>query len=126
MTILEESPASSTLAWTAVCALADLVPDRGAAALVDGTSIALFRLAVTPDLDEPEVVLAIDDVDPRTGAAVLARGLVGSAGSSVFVASPLYKERYDLHTGACLDDASLSVRTWPVRVVDGQVQVASR
>ena len=59
-----------------------------------------------------------------TGVPVLARGLVGSAGDVTFVASPLHKQRFDLHTGRCLDDPSVAVRVWPVAVVDGIVRVA--
>ena len=39
------------------------------------------------------------------------------------VASPIYKQSFDLRTGRCLDDPSVSVRTFPVRVSDGRVLV---
>ena len=128
MTLLESDPvttAAGAAAWRAVCHVSDLVPDRGAAALVDGVSVALFRLGAVADLDAPEEVLAIDDVDPRMGAAVLARGLVGSVGERPVVASPLHQERYDLRTGECLDNPALAVRVWPTRVVGGVVEIAA-
>jgi nitrite reductase (NADH) small subunit len=55
---------------------------------------------------------------------VLSRGIVGSKGDRVKVASPVYKQGFDLRTGECLDDAGVSVATFPVRLVDGRVQVA--
>ena len=41
------------------------------------------------------------------------------------MASPIYKQSFDLETGVCLDDATVSVRTFEVRVAAGMVQVAS-
>ncbi len=111
---IQEAPA---VTWQDVCRIDDLLPERGAAALVDGRAVALFRL----DDDE---VLAIDDVDPFWNVAVLSRGLVGCLGGRDTVASPLLKQRFDLRTGICLDDASVSVPTWPVRVHQGRVEVA--
>ena len=57
---------------------------------------------------------------------VLARGLVGSTGEIVFVSSPLHKQRFDLHTGRCLDDESVSVRVWTAAVIDGYICVMSQ
>jgi nitrite reductase (NADH) small subunit len=36
----------------------------------------------------------------------------------------MYKQCFDLRTGQCLDDPSVSVRTFAVRVAGGRVQVA--
>ena len=107
-----------TTTWTRVCEVDDLTPDRGVAALVDGEPIAVFRLSA---LDHD--VVAIDNVDPFTGASVLSRGIVGSRGDVVTVASPIYKQRFDLRSGACLDDPTMRVRTHDVRVVDGWIEV---
>ena len=105
--------------WVAVCRLDQLIPGRGAAVLVDGRAVALFRLG-------GDEVRAIDNVDPCSGASVLSRGLVGQtveADAPVrYVASPLRKQRFDLDTGRCLD-ADAPVATWPVRVADGVVEV---
>jgi len=90
--------------------------DVGVAALVQGEQVALFRL----DASE---ILAIGNLDPYSRANVLSRGLVGSRGEAVFVASPMHKQPFDLRTGECLDDPSVSVPTFDVRVVDDVVQV---
>ena len=52
-------------------------------------------------------------------ANVLARGIVGSAGDRTYVASPMYKQRFDLRSGECLDDEGVSVAVWPARAQDG-------
>src|SRR5262249_7634427 len=65
--------ALSASAWTAVCPLDRVEIERGVAALVSGTPIALFRTH-TGDLH------ALDNVDPMSGASVLSRGIVGTRG----------------------------------------------
>ncbi|TJZ55715.1 nitrite reductase small subunit NirD [Streptomyces piniterrae] len=96
--------------WFAVCAREDLIPGRGVAALLpDGEQVALF-------VDRAGRAYAIANRDPFTGAYVLSRGLTGSSANRPFVASPLLKQRFDLATGECLDDPSVSVRAYQVRV----------
>jgi len=102
--------------WVSVCRVDHLRVDVGVAALVRGEQVALFRLDV-------EEIRAIGNLDPYSGANVLSRGIVGSRGEAVFVASPMYKQPFDLRTGRCLDDPAVSVPTFDVRVVDGVVQV---
>lgn len=106
----------TTTSGVMVCRYADLLPERGVAALVDGRQVALFR---THDGE----VFALDNRDPFSGANVLSRGIVDSRGEVPTVASPMFKQVFDLRTGACLDDPAVSVATHPVTVVDGAVVV---
>jgi nitrite reductase (NADH) small subunit len=53
----------------------------------------------------------------------MSRGIVGNRGDVPTVASPMFKQVYDLRTGVCLDDPSLVLTVYPVRVTDGQVIV---
>ncbi|MEU3202580.1 nitrite reductase small subunit NirD [Streptomyces cyaneofuscatus] len=96
--------------WLTACDLDRLSPGRGVAVLLpDGRQAALF-------MDRAGVVRAISNRDPFTGAYVLSRGLLGSAGGRPFVASPLLKQRFDLETGVCLDDEEVTVPVYAVRV----------
>jgi nitrite reductase (NADH) small subunit len=104
--------------WVSVCRLDQLRVDVGAAALVEGVQVALFRL------DQQEV-RAVGNLDPYGGANIMSRGIVGSRGDAVFVASPMFKQPFDLRTGQCLDDPTVSVPIFQVRVVDAVVQVQS-
>jgi nitrite reductase (NADH) small subunit len=104
--------------WVDVCAFDDLVPDRGVAALVGAHQVAVFRVSPGDEL------YALSNYDPFSRANVLSRGIVGSRGEVPKVASPMYKQAFDLRTGQCLDDPSVSVPTFAVRVVAGRVQVA--
>lgn len=104
------------MTWTPICGVDDLAVDRGAAALVDGDQVAIFRLASGE-------LYAVGHRDPFSGANVIARGLVGTRGDIPTVASPIYKQAFDLRTGQCLDDETVSLGSWPVRVVDGIVEL---
>ena len=101
---------------TRVCAVDAIPVEGGVAALVDGLAVAVFR---TYDGS----VHAIGNVDPFSGASVLSRGIVGSRGDVPVVSSPMYKQAFDLRSGACLDDDSVSVPAYDVAVVDGVVLV---
>jgi len=105
------------MGWKAVCDVDRLTPDRGVAALFGDQQVAVFRVASVDEL------FAIDNVCPFSGAAVMSRGIVGSAGDTITVASPVYKQRFDLRTGDCLDDPTVRLTTFPARVVDGRVEV---
>jgi nitrite reductase (NADH) small subunit len=105
--------------WTEICALERLTPDRGVAALVDGQQVAVFLLAAGR-------LCAVDNVDPCSGAAVLSRGIVGDANGVATVASPLYKQRFDLTTGRCLDADVPALTVHEARVGDGIVLVRLR
>ncbi|MFC7489368.1 MULTISPECIES: nitrite reductase small subunit NirD [unclassified Knoellia] len=106
-------------AWIAVCRLDDLAPERGSAALVGGEQVALFR---THSGD----VYAVQQLDPFSGAFVMSRGIVGTRGEAPTVASPMYKQVFDLRTGECLDSVGKEpqpLHTWPTEVRDGIVHV---
>ena len=112
-----------TETWTPVCPLADLEVERGAAALVNGQAVAIFR---THD----DTVYALGNQDPFSRAGVLARGIVGTRTVDEedvpFVASPMHKHAFDLRTGRCLDEPHVSVASYDVRVVAGMVMVGPR
>ncbi|MFO7179723.1 MAG: nitrite reductase small subunit NirD [Pseudomonadota bacterium] len=107
---------SKELVWIDVCAMDDVLPGAGAAALIEGEQIALVR---TMD----GVLYAISNFDPFSRAFVIARGIVGDRGGVPKIASPIYKQSFDLRTGVCLDDSNVRLPVYPVRVVAGRVQV---
>ncbi len=104
-------------AWTTICDFDALLPDVGVRALVGDAQVAVFRLS------QRDGVFAIDAFDPFSGAPVLSRGIVGDVKGQLVVASPIYKQHFNLRTGQCLEDEAVAVRTFLVRVVDGRVQV---
>jgi len=110
-----EHPSYGT-GWHRVCAVEDLEPAWGEAALIAGRQVALFRTATGE-------VFAVAQEDPATGAHVMARGITGSRGTRPTLASPLHKEVYDLATGECLAIPGLRLPTFGTRIVGGYIEV---
>lgn len=106
--------------WTAVCRLDEIVPDTGVCALLNGRQVAVFRIG-----EHAPRVFAIDNYDPNAQAAVLSRGLVGSIGERIVVASPIYKQHFDLASGECLEAPAQSVASYPARIDGAVVWVAA-
>ena len=104
--------------WIDVCALADITPASGVAALIADRQIALVRPA------DDDRVFALSNYDPFSEAFVIARGIVGDRAGRPKIASPIYKQSFDLETGACIDDPSVQLPTYAVRVRQGRVEVA--
>ncbi|MFG2638623.1 nitrite reductase (NAD(P)H) small subunit [Streptomyces sp. NPDC048362] len=101
--------------WSRACAPDDLIPGRGVAVLSSsGEQVAVFR-------DRSGALYAVDNRDPFSGAYVMSRGILGSRGSAPTVASPMYKQVFDLRDGRCLDEPTAPdgtparLRVWPVR-----------
>jgi nitrite reductase (NADH) small subunit len=116
-TVADAAPGTGL--WTPVCHYDDLQPERGVAALVDGQQVALFRLF-------DGALHAVGHRDPFSDAYVMARGIVGTRGEVPTVASPMYKQVFDLRTGICLDapeDSAVRLPVHAVRLRDGRVEV---
>lgn len=101
--------------WLTVCSLSRIIPNTGVCALVGDQQVAVFRVG--------EEVYAIANYDPFSQSYVLSRGIVGDRQGVPKVASPIYKQNFNLITGECFDDETVRVATFPVRVLEGQVQV---
>ena len=122
MTLAPTRAAVST--WIRVCALADLEIERGRAALVEGTQIALFVLRGADG--GVGRIHAVSNLDPYSGANVMSRGIVGTRQDSPTVASPMYKQVFDLRTGYCLEtqgEEPRALRVWPTVVEDDHVLI---
>jgi nitrite reductase (NADH) small subunit len=117
---LPRSAPSDTFEWVDICDFDDLDVDRGVVALVADEPVAVFRCSPWDEL------FAIGNVDPYSSASVLSRGIVGSIGHQRVVASPVFKNRFDLQTGRSIDDPAVAVGSYPIRTVRGRVQVATR
>lgn len=103
--------------WTSVCTVNDIIVGTGVAALVQGHQVAIFR----PTTDGP--LYALSNFDPFSHAFVIARGILGDKAGVPKVASPIYKQNFSLKTGVCLDDPSVALDCYPVKVVADRVYV---
>lgn len=104
--------------WVPVCDYDALPSERGVCALVGGRQVAVFRA-------HDGALFALSNHDPFSGAYVLARGIVGCRGGRPTVASPMYKQVFDLASGRCLDDPEIGVPTFPIRRAGARVEVAA-
>ncbi|MEU6583287.1 nitrite reductase small subunit NirD [Nocardia sp. NPDC046763] len=105
--------------WTLACRQDYLIPGRGVAVLLKGGRQAALFLTADGTL------FAVGNIDPFGRAAVMSRGLVGDRGGVPVVASPLLKQAFSLIDGRCLDDDSISLPVYAVRVADGVVSVSN-
>jgi nitrite reductase (NADH) small subunit len=114
---MELPPPAPDVVWHDVCAVADIPVACGVAALLAGRQIALVRPG------EDERVFALSNFDPFSDAFVIARGIVGDRAGRPKIASPIFKQSFDLETGACLDDSAVRIPVYPVRICSGRVEV---
>ena len=114
------SVANEIAIWTPACPYDRLVPCRGVGVLLaGGVQAALFRL-------EDGTVHAVGNIDPFSGAAVMARGIVGDRAGRAVVASPIKKQAFALDDGGCLDDPKVALPVYKTRVTaDGVVEVCA-
>lgn len=108
-----------------ICHLNDIIPDTGVCALIDGKQIAIFRT-------KRDDLFALDNFDPFSQANVLSRGLIGGTtivsdtGADeevLYVASPIYKQRFNLATGQCLDDGNVTLSAYRVALYNDNVML---
>ncbi len=103
--------------WITVCNKTDLTPNTGVCALLGDSQVAIFWEGISNQL------FAVSNFDPIGEANVLSRGMLGSIGEQIVVASPLYKQHFDLHSGRCLEEPEHSISTWPIREAEGKIQI---
>jgi nitrite reductase (NADH) small subunit len=101
--------------WLNVCHVSDLQNDSGICALVNGEQVAIFYVQNT--------VYAISNFDPFGNANVLSRGVIGDLKGQIVVASPLYKQHFNLQTGVCLEDESVILPVYANRIENDTVQI---
>jgi nitrite reductase (NADH) small subunit len=117
--MVQTVPHQAVTQWTTVCQITDIKPNTGVCALFHDEQVAIFRLG------ESARVYALSNYDPFSKAYVLSRGLVGDRQGIIKVAAPIYKQNINLATGEYLDDSEIKIPTYPVRVVEGNVQLGN-
>ncbi|MCO8068111.1 nitrite reductase small subunit NirD [Acinetobacter schindleri] len=115
MTILKDM---NELNWVEVCALDDITPNTGVAALVEDQQIALFRVG------HEKRVYALSNQDPFSKAFVISRGILGDLQGERVVASPIYKQHFSLATGRCLEDKDQKLLVFPSKIENGKVWIS--
>ena len=107
--------------WTDICHSDEILPNIGRCALYEGEQVAIFKV----DHGEGESLFAVSNFCPFSQANTLSRGIVGCLSEVLVVASPLYKQHFELSTGKCIEDNSVSIKTYKVRVDGEFIQLAA-
>ena len=102
--------------WQSICQESDLINNIGVCALLGEHQVAVFKLSNGD-------IYAVDNYDPFSDANVLSRGICGDVKEQPVITSPIYKQHFNLITGQCLEDESISIPVYQVRVIDGDVQI---
>ena len=122
----EDVFARSAKAWVAVGRAEEFAPNTGSAVLYGETQLAVFNNAKRGEW------FATQNMCPHKQAFVLSQGLLGDAAGVSKVACPLHKKTFDLACGdeilpagsdAAAQDSKLAIFTFPVRIVDGVVEI---
>jgi len=113
-TALSVAPAPT---WVRACTVDDLPPWCGVAALFGTHQIALIRWG------DGLQIYALGNFDPFSKAFVISRGIVGDHQGVPTVASPVYKQRFRLEDGSCIEDATVRLPIYPVRIDHDTVMV---
>lgn len=107
--------AAPSTRWVKACTIGDVPPWCGVAVLLGRHQIAIVRWG------EGERLFAIGNFDPFSKAFVISRGIVGDHNGVPMIASPVYKQRFSLADGTCLDDPSVRLPSYPLRSEAGAV-----
>ncbi|ENX37885.1 nitrite reductase small subunit NirD [Acinetobacter courvalinii] len=105
--------------WVEVCALDDITPNTGVGALIEGQSVALFRVG------HEKRIYALSNKDPFSQANVMCRGIIGDLQGERVIASPIYKQHFSLATGRCLEDKDQKLLVFPTKIENGRVWVGA-
>ncbi|MBE7927948.1 nitrite reductase small subunit NirD [Pseudomonas saudiphocaensis] len=114
-------PSVESSHWHTLCSRRDLVANSGVVAWLDGKQVALIHL---PHGDAGEQVFAVENRDPKSGANVIGRGIVGKLQGELVIASPLYKRHFSLTDGRCLEYPDQQLQVWPARLNGDAVEIA--
>jgi len=104
--------------WVEICNYEAIYPDTGVCALIDGRQVAIFRLS-------DGTLYAVSNHDPFSEANVLSRGIIGDRAGEPKIASPIYKQTFNLRTGVCYEDPAVRLDVYRVRRRRGLVEVSS-
>ena len=103
--------------WQTICEVDALQANSGVCALVEGQQVAVFYML------KSQSVFALHNYDPFAKANVLSRGIIGDIKGEPIVASPVYKQHFNLKTGCCLEDETVKIPAYSVRIDQSHVQI---
>ena len=103
--------------WIKVGKVEDIPQEGGACLKYNDQQIAVFNFTSRNEW------YATQNLCPHRQEMILSRGMIGDKGGEPKVACPFHKRNFSLKTGACLSGDDYTIKTYPVKVEDGNVYV---
>ena len=110
------------LQWENICKTGEILPNIGVCALFEGQQVAIFKVVDSSGIEQ---LYAINNYCPFSKSNTISRGLIGSLDGKTVIASPIYKQHFDLTTGVCLEDNTVSINVYPVRLEGSTIQLSA-
>lgn len=105
------------IAWVLACHETDIPADGGACVLLRDEQIAVYNFKRRNEW------YATQNLCPHKQQMALSRGMIGSSNGEPKVACPFHKKTFSLQTGACLSGEEYQLKTYPVRIENGNVLI---
>lgn len=112
---LDETEEEAEESWLRVGSAMEFPANGGATIKHGHAQIAVFNFA------SREEWYATDNMCPHKQEFALSRGIIGDTGGVPKVACPFHKKNFSLQDGSCLSGEEYAIRTYPVKVEDGDV-----
>ncbi len=101
--------------WQLACKVEDVPADGGACVLINGEQIAIYNFSRRGEW------FATQNLCPHKQQMALSRGMIGTTLDEPKVACPFHKKTFSLKTGACLSGDDYQIKTYPIKVENGEV-----
>jgi nitrite reductase (NADH) small subunit len=106
---------SKTGQWFLACKADDVITDAGVCVKYKDEQIAIFNFSRRNEW------YATQNECPHKRQMALSRGMIGAQGDEPKIACPFHKKTFSLKTGECLSGDECAIKTYPVKVEDGNV-----
>jgi nitrite reductase (NADH) small subunit len=109
--------ATKTIHWVYACTTGEVPANGGVCVKYNDEQIALFHFARRDEW------YASQNECPHRRQMALSRGMIGSQDGEPKIACPFHKKTFSLITGECLSGDECAIKTYPVKVENGNVYI---
>jgi nitrite reductase (NADH) small subunit len=103
--------------WFKVGKATDIPENGGSCVKYKDTQIAVFNFTSRNEW------YATQNLCPHRQEMALSRGLIGDKEGEPKVACPFHKRNFSLETGKCLSGDEYTIKTYPVKITNGDVYI---
>ncbi|MEO5594111.1 MAG: nitrite reductase small subunit NirD [Chitinophagaceae bacterium] len=114
---MQTLPTPQINTWFVACRTEDVPENGGVCVKYKDEQIALFHFTRKNEW------YATQNECPHRQQMALSRGMIGTSGDEPKVACPFHKKTFSLQTGECLSGDECSIKTYAVKVEEGNVYI---